>query len=80
MELCILRLIIVIYWCIATAYFYKRGEEISKKYNLTTVIDRIFLFVLAILVGWCVFPTHLGRFLAVEILNSENENRNKKQE
>ncbi len=74
-ELNILKVILIIYWIISTSYFYKRGEEINKKYNLTSIVNKIIIFLLAIFIGWYVFPFHLGRFLGVEILKSEYKHK-----
>lgn len=70
-ELDILKILLIIYWIISVSYFYKRGAEISKEKGITDVIYNIINFLLAIFVGWCLFPIHLGRFLAVVILKSE---------
>lgn len=77
-ELNILKFLLIIYWIISVSYIYNRGVKISKEKNITNVIYDIITFLLAIFVGWCVFPIHLGKFLAVEILNSENRKRNEK--
>ena len=59
----------------STSYFYERGEEIGKEYNFTRIIDKILLFILSVIIGWCLFPIHLGRFLGVEILKSEYKHK-----
>lgn len=72
-ELLILKILLVIYWSISASYFYNRGVEISKEKNITNVIYNIITFLLAISIGWCFLPIHLGRFLAIVILITEDK-------
>lgn len=74
-ELLILKFLLIIYWLMSTSYFYERGEELGKKYNLTRVIDKILLFLLSIIIGWCLFPIQLSRFLAIVILKAEDKHK-----
>lgn len=69
-ELLILKILLVIYWSISATYFYNRGLKISIEKEMTNVIYNIINFLFAIFVGWCLFPIHLGKFLAIKISKS----------